>query len=320
MVKFTTMTGTAVSMFLLCMLLGSSLAAALTMKIVSRQPNVGSVPSHEENSALPAKFTKIIEVTDMVRMHSVCFNLSWNMGGDGTGAWNTNDPYYGWKWSQVRVENVKLLITEPIKQEWKKGVAYDWGPSTPLFGGAIINDTWVYVCFELKDPPYAALLNGTFPLISITFEKQDPWYCGRQPQYYFDQPHLVFTEPCVTDFWFDGVCYFDFVDNPNSAGYAKIWFGTAFGDTRNMYNYAVYFEYLQGDHQDFTTNKYTFTAIPGDLNLDGVVDIKDVMIEANYYGLPVAVYPNMYYDLNRDGFIDVYDIVLVTKNFGRTSP
>jgi hypothetical protein len=284
------------------------------------QPSVYMVPNHEENSELPGKFTKTVWVANVTRMHSFGFDLEWSPGDyHFVGAWKIGDPYWWYAWPQVKVDNVTLLITEPLL--WSD---IEWGPNIDVVvgQGKVHVDWWLYVGFELKNPPYASLLNGTFPLVNITFEKQDPWYCGRQPLYYFDQPHLSFTEPCVTDFWFD-LGEIDVLCGTTQ----HIGFGTDIspngGDTRDpgdysMVGWAVYFDYLQGNSHDFTCNIYTFTAIPGDLNLDGKVDITDVMIEASYYGKTVATYPNMYYDLNGDGVIDIYDLVIVTKNFGRT--
>lgn len=295
------------------------------LKFRAIQPSLYFVPNSEENDALPGKFTKTLWIKDITKMKSLCFNLTWNIGdvGDPLGAWNPYDPYYDYKWPQVIVEKVKILVTEPL-------MSYTilHGPDVDVVVGAgtVHVDTWLYVCFEIKDAPYASLMNGTFPLVAITFEKQDPWFCGRQPWYYFDQPHEVFTYPCITDFWFES----GWIDVMCDLGKDYIYFGTIYGDTRADYNvawndhigFAKYFDYLQGYAvgADFTSNIYMFTAIPGDLNLDGKVDITDVMIEASYYGADVHVYPNMYYDLNGDGVIDIYDIVIVTKNFGRTSP
>jgi hypothetical protein len=291
------------------------------LRLLAVQPSIYMVPNHEENSALPGKFTKTVWVANVTRMHSLCFGLVWNTG-EYVGAWNPLDPYYDYAWPQVKVEKIEILVTEPLA--WSD---IEWGPKTDVVvgGGKVHVDWWLWVGFELKDPPYANLLNGTFPVVRITFEKQDPWYCGRQPYYYFDQPHEVFTKPCITDFWFD-----EGAIDVLCCTKQDISFGTDMspngGDTRDpgdysMVGWAVYFDYLQGKCTvDFVCNIYTFTAIPGDLNLDGKVDITDVMMEASYYGLPLGTYPNMYYDLNGDGFIDIYDIVIVAKNFGRTSP
>jgi len=60
---------------------------------------------------------------------------------------------------------------------------------------------------------------------------------------------------------------------------------------------------------------YTFTPTPGDLNLDGNVDIGDLVVMASHYECGVGC-P---YDLNGDGIVDIYDIVLVALSYGRES-
>lgn len=60
---------------------------------------------------------------------------------------------------------------------------------------------------------------------------------------------------------------------------------------------------------------YTFTPTPGDLNLDGNVDIGDLVVIASHYECGVGC-P---YDLNGDGIVDIYDIVLVALSYGRES-
>jgi hypothetical protein len=297
----------------------NQLIGQVTLKAI--QPKIYMVPNYEENCQLPGKFTKTVWVANITKMDSLCFNLTWNTGDAYVGAWKSGDQYYSYAWPQVIVEKVKILVgpidfTDP-------NYDVEWGPNVDVVvspsGGTVHIDYWVYVCFKLKPTPYADLLNGTFPVVEITFEKQDPWYCGRQPLYYFDQPHETFTYPCITDFWFQNG-----VIDVECGGTQFIYFGTIYGDTRASIigtaaalGYAVYFDYLQGNQVDFTCNMYIFTAVPGDLNLDGKVDITDVMIEAAYYGAPYGTYPNMYYDLNGDHVIDIYDLVIVSKNFGR---
>jgi hypothetical protein len=77
------------------------------------------------------------------------------------------------------------------------------------------------------------------------------------------------------------------------------------------------------------TMKSFSTYIPGDLNHDGVVDIRDVILFANVYGFhgPNFDYPGepaspgwrADADLNGDGTINILDLILVARNFGRTS-
>jgi parallel beta-helix repeat protein len=60
--------------------------------------------------------------------------------------------------------------------------------------------------------------------------------------------------------------------------------------------------------------------IPGDINRDGKVDIKDIAIAASAFG-SVPEHPrwNPIADINQDGKVDIKDLALIAKNFGKTS-
>lgn len=74
------------------------------------------------------------------------------------------------------------------------------------------------------------------------------------------------------------------------------------------------------------TNAHT---IMGDLNGDGVVDIKDAILAAHafmshranydYQGEPASPNWNPAADLDGDGFINIIDLILLAMNFGRTA-
>lgn len=72
---------------------------------------------------------------------------------------------------------------------------------------------------------------------------------------------------------------------------------------------------------------FEFRPIPGDLNMDGHVDIEDLSaILKAYRKYPGYLDPEGFwhptgdFDLNGDGEIDVFDVVIVAKNFCRTTP
>lgn len=60
--------------------------------------------------------------------------------------------------------------------------------------------------------------------------------------------------------------------------------------------------------------------VPGDINLDGVVDIRDLAQVGLSFGTYVG-HPkwNPVADLNQDGRADILDLVFVARNFGKTS-
>jgi hypothetical protein len=61
--------------------------------------------------------------------------------------------------------------------------------------------------------------------------------------------------------------------------------------------------------------------LQGDINRDGIVDMKDIGIAASSFGsYPGHPRWNSAADLNADGKIDLKDVALVAKNFGKTYP
>jgi hypothetical protein len=64
---------------------------------------------------------------------------------------------------------------------------------------------------------------------------------------------------------------------------------------------------------------YIYKPVPGDLNMDGLVDIVDLVLAAQNFGTSPGGPPYHFADLNCDGVIDILDIILVARNFGRTS-
>jgi hypothetical protein len=59
---------------------------------------------------------------------------------------------------------------------------------------------------------------------------------------------------------------------------------------------------------------YIYDPIPGDLNMDGVVNVLDLQLVAGDYGSSTT------YDLNGDSKVDLIDLVIVAINFGREKP
>ena len=65
---------------------------------------------------------------------------------------------------------------------------------------------------------------------------------------------------------------------------------------------------------DTESLQYVYDPIPGDLNMDGEVNVLDLQLVAADYGSTTT------YDLNEDGKVDLIDLVLVAVNYGRTKP
>ena len=61
------------------------------------------------------------------------------------------------------------------------------------------------------------------------------------------------------------------------------------------------------------------TLLKGDVNVDGQVDITDIVLAATAFGsYPDHPKWNPATDMNNDGVVDIYDIVLIARNFGKT--
>lgn len=69
---------------------------------------------------------------------------------------------------------------------------------------------------------------------------------------------------------------------------------------------------------DAVNGIYYYMPVEGDLNRDGTVELIDLVIAGQAFGLdPTPPYDIA--DLNRDGLIDILDIIIIARNYGRTS-
>jgi hypothetical protein len=64
------------------------------------------------------------------------------------------------------------------------------------------------IIVDIKIKCTAKPLRGTFRVLTLTFEKLDPWACGFQPKYTYTQPHTWTPENATCKFWFQNG-YFD---------------------------------------------------------------------------------------------------------------
>lgn len=65
---------------------------------------------------------------------------------------------------------------------------------------------------------------------------------------------------------------------------------------------------------DYNNCEYKYLPIPGDVNMDGVVNVLDLKLVAADYGSTTT------YDLDEDADVDLIDLVLVAINYGRDEP
>ncbi len=159
-----------------------------------------------------------------------------------------------------------------------------------------VNDTALTVQIETAAEKPA--INGTGTILRITFKAKNPW--NRVPPYTL-VGNEYFPENCtckirIVSGWINVYCpeyrRMDFYDSR---------YGVA---VKNSFSYA-------------------FTPIPGDLNLDGEVDVIDLAAISQWIGYDEEdpEWTECYdYDLNSDGRIDLFDVVIVSANFGRQHP
>ena len=57
--------------------------------------------------------------------------------------------------------------------------------------------------------------------------------------------------------------------------------------------------------------------LPWDINNDGVVNIHDLVLVSNSFGVEVPEHPKV--DVNKDGIVDIIDLLLVVSHFGESS-
>lgn len=71
---------------------------------------------------------------------------------------------------------------------------------------------------------------------------------------------------------------------------------------------------INPSYLDIVDCEYKYIPIPGDVNMDGVVNVLDLQLVAADYGSTTL------YDLDEDADVDLFDLVLVAINFGRDEP
>jgi len=159
-----------------------------------------------------------------------------------------------------------------------------------------INNTVLTVQIETFTEKPA--INGTGALLRVTFKTVNPW-SSVPPYTLVDDRYLPENYTCkiwIMNGWIDVYC----------PDYRRM----------DLYNASYGVEVKN----NFT---YAFTPIPGDLNLDGEVDIIDLSTISRWTGFESGdpEWADCHcFDLNGDGGIDIFDIVIVAINLGRTNP
>lgn len=96
------------------------------------------------------------------------------------------------------------------------------------------------------------------------------------------------------------------------------------GFAKGNYTISAYAEPVPGEIL-ISDNNFTYgtvyVGIPGDVDGNGIVDIKDIFAMAKAYGsYPGKPNWNPNLDVNGDAFIDIRDIFTAAKNYGQYYP
>jgi hypothetical protein len=159
-----------------------------------------------------------------------------------------------------------------------------------------VNDT--NLTAQIRIPIEKPAINGSGTILRITFKTKNPW--GGIPPYKLVNNQYL-PENCTCKLWI-----------------ISGWIDVYCPEYRRM-------EFYDCTHGVSVKNEitYNFTPIPGDLNLDGEVDIIDLSAISQWVGYssdnPDWIYCRGF-DLNSDGHIDLFDVVIVASNFGRNQP
>jgi hypothetical protein len=112
------------------------------------------------------------------------------------------------------------------------------------------------------------------------------------------------------------------LENGTSTTMTFTWNTTGFA--KGNYTISAYAWPVQGetDTLDNTlTDGLVYVGVPGDVDGNHKVDIKDILIVAKAYGTnPQSPNWNPNADVNCDDKVDIKDILITAKNYGKTDP
>jgi hypothetical protein len=250
------------------------------IKLIPKQPTLKMLPPVVYSSIVGETFEVQFEIQDIIKMKSFHFYVTW-------------DP------TQLETDAQNVWIKDFLPPPYETTII-------TVGVGELYIDAWM--------PCEKVPINGTGELFGIRFTVLDPWAPAIPPYGVVQNDHPIwYPIPCWNwiniDGYIDKGCgqpHFQYLGAEIKVKGPDVFDIDSDPDTKFMYN--------QWCGTGWICGYFELRPVPGDLNLDGHVDIEDLSAIAKAYGDPNT------FDINGDNIVDIFDIVIVAKNFCRTEP
>lgn len=280
------------------------------IKLDPVQPVIKMLPPVVYKSVVGETFEVQFEIQNIVKMKSFHFRVTWDADQLTTDAQNV--------W-------IKDFLPPPYED-------------TFIYVGEF--DGIGYLDIEAWMPCEKPYISGTGELFGIRFTTLNPWDDSNSSTPDIPPYLVVEADPpeIPHPIWYPGICWNwinigGYIDKGCGEGVHYQYLGDEDGvsvkgpdkfdddckpETKFFYDEPCHY----GEGQ-YIIGYYEFRPIPGDLNMDGHVDIEDLSAIAKCYGATPTNSDWNYcddFDLDGSDAVDIFDVVIVAKNFCRTEP